>query len=86
MNDRNSVLWDLLTNEELAEQSDAWRYEASRRRTRGDFGLATFAERMSADAYSALNERQRIAAAAADLGEQLRFTTAEYRRVFEPGA
>lgn len=83
---RNEALWALLTNEELAECSDSWRYEAADYRRRGLFGLAIFAERMSNEAYEVLVKREEIAAAAKNLGEQLSFTEKEYRRVYEPGA
>lgn len=86
MTGRNEALWPLLSDEELAECSDQWRYSADYHRQNGQYGLARFAERMSNEAYEVLNQRHAEAAARRTWGEQLMFTEREYRRVFDPGA
>lgn len=81
----NDALWALLDDEELALQADQWRYQAERDRLARRWGRAKWCDRMSSSALDALHARQAEAAAAARFGNQLAFTEAEYRRVFEPG-
>lgn len=67
----NDALWDILTDEELAQQCDEWRYQADRDRAARRWGRAKWAGRMSASAWEALETRRRLRQEALGLGEQL---------------
>lgn len=53
----HEALWDLLTDEELAEQADEWRYAGRRHQDRRRFGLARWSYSISIAASNELSRR-----------------------------